>query len=174
MRDEVQRLLTLGGRNAVSAAERQRHAAWAIDRLVELSRAESKVYDLARLEGTLRTTLDIPGRTAQAAAILGTLGTPASQQALVDLASRPALPVPTRQAAAAAFRESVKRRGLLLTTAQVLLQYDRYNQSRHQDRATQEVLGSLLDAIEAPSRGAKKAAQAAPDQRHGQADAKKG
>jgi hypothetical protein len=37
----------------------------------------------------------------------------------------------------------------LLTTAQILLQYDRYNQSETLDKPTQELLGSILDHLEA-------------------------
>jgi hypothetical protein len=174
VRDEVQRLLKLLGRRAVGAAERQRQAVWAIDRLVELSHAEPRIFDLGRLEATLRGALDTPSLTAQAAEILGTLGTPASQQALVELASRPAQPVEMRKRAAAALQESVRRRGVLLTSSQILRQYDRYNQSRRQDRATQEVLGWLLDIIEAPSRESREAAEAMPGQRKSQTEAKKG
>jgi hypothetical protein len=37
---------------------------------------------------------------------------------------------------------------VLLTTDQILMQYDRYNASETADADTQRVLGSLLDAIE--------------------------
>jgi hypothetical protein len=56
-----------------------------------------------------------------------------------------------RQAAAAAFDVAVRRRGLLLSRAEIFLQYDRYNQSAKLDRDTQKVLGRILDSIEAPS-----------------------
>jgi hypothetical protein len=51
-----------------------------------------------------------------------------------------------------AFRRSIQARGILLTTQQILRQYDRYNASESQDRSTQQVLGLILDCIEAPSR----------------------
>jgi hypothetical protein len=40
---------------------------------------------------------------------------------------------------------------LLLTQQQILLQYDRYNASLLLDRPTQEVLSTVIDAIEAPA-----------------------
>jgi hypothetical protein len=79
---------------------------------------------------------------------LATLGTPDSQARLVDDASRSSLPLATRKAAGEAFRASVDRHGLLLTNAEVLRQYDRYNASATADADTQGVLGALLDAIE--------------------------
>ena len=38
--------------------------------------------------------------------------------------------------------------GILLTTAEITRQYDRYNASEALDGGTQEVLGAVLDAIE--------------------------
>jgi hypothetical protein len=43
----------------------------------------------------------------------------------------------------------VARHGTLLTSGEILLQYDRYNQSETQDRQTQLVLASILDSVEA-------------------------
>ena len=84
--------------------------------------------------------------------MLGNLGTPQGQLALVDLASEHNRPLAQRQAAAAAFLVAVKRRGVLLTTRNVDRQYDRYNQSARLDKATQQLLGSILDAMEQSSR----------------------
>lgn len=77
------------------------------------------------------------------------LGTPASQLELAQLASQAVLPIETRDNAAAAFDQSVKQHGLLLTTKEIVAQYDRYNASEEEDAETQRVLGSLLDSIEA-------------------------
>ena len=57
-----------------------------------------------------------------------------------------------RRAAASSFALAVAHRGLLLSREEILLQYDRYNRSAELDRETQQVLGSILDAIEAPSK----------------------
>ena len=61
---------------------------------------------------------------------------------------RVAQPIETRRASAGAFGESVLRYGILLSTKEILRQYDRYNQSETEDRATQKVLGAILDALE--------------------------
>jgi hypothetical protein len=63
-------------------------------------------------------------------------------------ASRRTLPIEARRQAAVAFDQSVKSRGLLLTTAEILAQYTHYNASAAADADTQQVLGSLLDTIE--------------------------
>ncbi|MFO0869613.1 MAG: hypothetical protein U0935_11830 [Pirellulales bacterium] len=90
--------------------------------------------------------MQTPELATRAAAVLGHFGS-AAVRALIDLASsnRPAT---ERRAAASAFRDAVRRRGLLLTREEILRQYERYNQSASADRETQEILGLLLDAIE--------------------------
>ena len=55
---------------------------------------------------------------------------------------------PWGEAAAAAFRRGVDRFGILLTTDQILKQYDRYNQSESQAKETQAVQAAILDALE--------------------------
>ncbi len=80
---------------------------------------------------------------------LSRLATPTSQLRLANRASLRSLPLEARQSAAIAFRESVERNGILLTANQIMDQYDRYNASQTADTATQEVLGSLLDTLEA-------------------------
>ena len=74
------------------------------------------------------------------------------QLALVNVASQNTRDIAQRQEAAAAFDVAVQRRGLMLTKSQIRRQYDRYNASANSDRATQKVLGAILDSIEAPTR----------------------
>lgn len=80
---------------------------------------------------------------------LSRLATPTSQQRLASRASQRSIAIDARQSAAKAFSDSVQRNGILLTTDQIMNQYDLYNASQSADTATQDVLGSLLDAIEA-------------------------
>ena len=150
---QVARLVALGARDAVPAPQRLRQALRSLELVAELAdRPGRDLYDLRRIEGPVLGALDQATLNAQAAAIAGRLGTPASQRALVELASRNTAPLAMRQAAAGAFRDAVERHGLLLTIGEIRLQYDRYNRSAEQDVATQKVLGLLLDSIEAPSR----------------------
>ena len=58
-------------------------------------------------------------------------------------------PLADRQAAAQAFADSVSRLGTLLTSDEILGQYDRYNASETQSKDTQQVLAGILDTIEA-------------------------
>jgi hypothetical protein len=64
------------------------------------------------------------------------------------LASIGAQPLDVRKVAGAAFRQSVRQFGLRLSPSEILIQYDRYNQSAKQDKETQQLLGALLDVIE--------------------------
>jgi hypothetical protein len=110
---------------------------------------------LHRQTAAFQAALSTPHLAAKAATLLGRLGSPEAQRALVTVASQHAVPLAIRKAAAAAFSEAVQRRGPLLTRDEILLQYDRYNRSEHLDVGTQQVLGEVLDAIEAPSQAAK-------------------
>ncbi len=113
-----------------------------------------KSYDRFRLQQALLTALATPALSAQSASLLGTLGTAESQRALVELASQTDYPLELRQAAAKAFAASVKKYRILLTTTEMLRQYDRYNRSAQLDRGTQSVLSSILDSLEGPSQAA--------------------
>jgi HEAT repeat protein len=149
--------MTLSG-DTVSAAERTRQAALALDWLAQLTRPDAEgLYDLSRVGEPVFAALGVPGLSGKACAVLGNLGTPEAQEALIDLASRKTSPLAERKAALEAFRTAVQRRGLSLTTAKIQLQYDRYNQSAKDDSATQAVLGKILDCIEAPTKPQKQA-----------------
>ncbi len=145
-------LVALAGRDFTPAPLRQLQAQQALELLVELAQSEARVFDLQRIHPIALAALTNPTLELRAIALVGALGTPDSQRALVDLASRSNEPIKLRQAAALAFGSSVDRHGILLTTAEILRQYERYNQSEKLDRATQLVLGNLLDSIEAPSK----------------------
>src|SRR4029453_19434017 len=98
-----------------------------------------------------RRAVTPPPPAVDAPPLLPGFGTPRSQTALVDFASQQTRDLAERQAAAASFAAAIKNRGLLLTQAQIAEQYVRYNASERQDKPTQELLASILDAIEAPA-----------------------
>jgi len=108
-------------------------------------------FDLLRQETAVVRALNHPALTADAAKVLAVFGTPNSQTALVDFASQTTRGLAERQAAAAALAAAIKNRGLLLTQAQIAEQYARYNASESLDKPTQELLGQILDVIEAPA-----------------------
>ena len=147
---EVSRLVALAGRNLMTPDERVDQAAAALDALAFLAeRSEPQpVYDLVRHETSVIRALTAPGLSAEAARVLGRLATPKCQTALIDFISQHARPIDDRKAAAAALDEAVARRGILLTKAQLLLQYNRYNSSETLDKETQAVLGHVLDTLE--------------------------
>ena len=147
---EVTRVVASAGRNYITRDERlaqARLALTAIGKLAETPEGFTR-WNLLRHESALIEALDNPALSAAAAGVLGRLGTPTSQKALVNFASQHARAATDRQAAAAAFAAAVKARGLNLTQQQIVTQFDRYNASERQDAQTQAVLGSVLDAIE--------------------------
>jgi CheY-like chemotaxis protein len=146
---QLRHLLAEAGGAAVDAVERDRQAEQALGWLVELAQVSPGLYNLRRIEPAVLKALDRPEHSLKAATVLAALGTATSQKALVDLASQSLSPLEVRQAAAEAFIDSVIRYGTLLTTAELARQYERYNRSEAQERETQRLLGSVLDAIEA-------------------------
>jgi DNA-binding response OmpR family regulator len=163
VRWQVARLLDRAGWQRAPAVERQRQAALALDWLARLGTdpEQRRFYDLARVEAAVLKALRAPALSAKATAVLAMLGTPGSQRALADAASLPAAPIEVRRAAVSALLQSTQRYGILLTTGQIRQQYDRYNQSATQDTATQQVLGQVLDLLEAPTQAGRPAHPAA-------------
>jgi hypothetical protein len=149
----IARLKEIAGRNLVERDERTAQAEAALAALSVLAKDQANFagYELLRLEPTLILTLQNPVLSAGAAQVLSLLGTPRAQKALVDFASQHSRALENRQAAAAGFAAAVKARGLLLTQVQIAEQYARYNATARLDVETQAVMGSLLDAIEAPA-----------------------
>ncbi|MEX2185726.1 MAG: hypothetical protein WD875_02985 [Pirellulales bacterium] len=154
-------LLALRGRLAVGGEVRQRQAELALAWLANLSGKSQAVYDLSRCENVLLDALQSQNHCAAAAEALANLGTHSAQRALVDLASQGSRPIMMRQAAEVAFAKSVPLRGIQLTSDEIVQQYDRYNASRDLNEATQKVLGSILDTIEAPREAARQQKAAA-------------
>ncbi len=150
---QARRLLEMTGRRRLSNDERMEHAEFALQEIGRLaSEPETYAfYDLIRHEPSIRGALANGFLTDAAAHALGLLATPDAQRTLLEVANQMARPLLDRQAASKAFETSVQRRGLLLTRGEILAQYDRYNESANADVDTQEVLGSILDAIEAPT-----------------------
>jgi hypothetical protein len=146
-------LLALSGAGYVSRDERLRQAVASLGDLARLADWPDRYrfYDLLRQQEAIVSALNTPELSVQAARVLGRLGSPLAQRALVELASQNSRPLAARRAAAAAFADATGRCGLGLTSQEIRLQYDRYNQSAALDRATQQLLGFLLDSIEASS-----------------------
>jgi hypothetical protein len=149
---QVSRLLRLAGHQAATYEQRLRHAERALEHLLQLAEnsRQRPFYDLYRQREAITSALSTPQLAVPAARVLGLLGSPDAQRSLVTLASQHARPLAERQAAARAFDLAVVRHGLLLTRDEILLQYERYNQSASLDSGTQQVLGAILDTIERP------------------------
>lgn len=101
-----------------------------------------------RLEAPAIEALSDPEFSASAAEILARLATPGAQLALIEAATQTYLPTAARDAAVAALADATSRRGILLTQEQIVLQYDRYNESRTLDADTQRIRSAILDVLE--------------------------
>jgi hypothetical protein len=146
----VERLLQLAGPQ-LTADERTQQAVQAIEWLGQLF-AEAAPYDeLPRSSHILEQTLYNPELAQASLRALANVGTAASQRALLDFASLESQPIGLRHLAAESFATSRDRFGVLLTAAEIALQYDRYNASETADADTQQVLNQVLDILEKKS-----------------------
>lgn len=142
------RLLQISERDAVPANGRALQAVEAVAWTAGLVERGRTFYALRRESPAIEAALLQPATAAGAIAALARFGTPESQRALVKFASHRTLPIEARRQAASAFDHSVKSRGLLLTSDEIVSQYTLYNASAAADADTQQVLASLLDTIE--------------------------
>lgn len=132
----------------LSAGERRGFALEGIEILSKLSGAEpERLYDLQRHEGALIEASRRSGFDAASLAVLSALGTPESQELLAGLAASSTGDLELRRRAADAFAASIARFGTRLSRQQVAAQYDRFNATA--DEASREVIGRILDAMEA-------------------------
>jgi hypothetical protein len=153
MAADAKQLLLAAGRRQMPMDERIRHALFALDTFAKFAEGDDyEFYDVMRQESKIREAMASSVLATKAARVLGLVGSPTAQRSLVEFASMQVWAIADRQAAVEAFKTAVERRGLLLTRRQLIEQYDRYNRSGTLDQDTQNVLASILDAIEAPSR----------------------
>jgi hypothetical protein len=140
--------MTQAARAFTPAPERTDQANFALESIADLLATNNKTFNLRPYEAAyLSAAWNAPTNSA-AIKVLTAFGSPSAQRTLVDLASAQTWPIEVRKAAGAGFGLSVKRFGLLLTTAEISRQYDRYNASATTDKETQGVLGATLDVIE--------------------------
>jgi hypothetical protein len=151
---QVQRLMNLSAPWMVDVNDGLEQSQWAVDLLVKIAknREQYAFLNLNEKQERLIGLLNRQRFTDPAIQIIETLGTPDAQRALVNFASQNGYPIEQRTAASMAFGRSIREKGLLLTTAEIQLQYDRYNASENESVDSQRVLGSILDQIEHRSR----------------------
>lgn len=147
MQDVLARLTALGSSQR-SAQQRTEQAAAALNWIAGLLENDHPYDELLRDSHLVAETLHNPNLTDSSLRVLAVLGTADSQQQLINYASSSTLALETRQKAVDAFSKSVEHFGKLLTSNEILRQYDRYNASETADQGTQAVLGKILDILE--------------------------
>lgn len=138
----------------VTNGQRLKHKAFAIQWLskILLDRRRYRFYDAMQYQEGIVRSLRNSGNVSAENQILVAMGTPESQRALADFASEIGRPLEQRKIAAAAFGNSIKQHGTLLTTSEIQLQYDRYNASEAEPKESQQVFAAILDAVEAKAK----------------------
>jgi CheY-like chemotaxis protein len=148
MKYAVDTAIRRAGDRIVPPEVREQQAAEAIRSIAALSASAPKHFSFRDFEQELLPLLYLPALGPLTAEVVDGFGTHGSQQALLAIINRTSQPLASRQAATLAFGESVRRFGVRLTKDEILRQYDRYNASKFEDAATQQLLGAVLDAIE--------------------------
>ncbi len=134
----------------VSDVQRDLHARFAIAWLARTmaNPDRSRFYQLNSYRDELLHLIRSSGSEAERNQILIELGTPQAQQALVNLASEEGMTLPERQEYADSFRQSVDRSGILLTSGEILRQYNLYNGAEGRSDESRAILGAILDTLE--------------------------
>lgn len=145
---QLGQLAALAPREFVGFEARQRQAARSLDLLEQLCRSSEKLYDVRAVQEAVLAALSNPTLAGKAVAVLARLNSAEAQRALVDTASRLAMPLELRKAACRAFRENVQKHGVLLTSEEIRQQYRRYNESKEQDADSRHILSLILDCLE--------------------------
>ena len=152
MKFQIDRLVERGKNEIVPNEVRKQQALAALDWLKQLNATSPRDFDLRPYEAQLTRALHRPVTSAGAADLLALMGTHTAVKSLAEMANMNTQPLPIRQAAAAGFSTAVGKYGIQLTIPEIKHQYDRYNQSALEDQSTQQLLGLMLDAIEASSK----------------------
>ena len=148
MQQRIDQLVTMAGSRFVAHEHRMQHAAEAMQMIATISEKPGVMYDLNGFETVLEGGLYFSELAEPAARALGNLGSASAQRALIDAASQPRMPMPSRSAAAQAFAASVKRRGVGLTVQQIQRQAKRYDQGADTTADNEAILWSILEAIQ--------------------------
>jgi hypothetical protein len=152
MKFHVERFVAAASDEIVPSAVREQQALAALDWLKKLNELSPKDFDIRPYEAVLTRALHRPITSDAAADLLVLIGSHAAQRSLTEIANTPSQPLAMRETAAAAFSRAVRKYGIQLTSKEIVHQYDRYNQSMLEDPPTQQLLGLMLDAIEAPTK----------------------
>ncbi len=146
-------LLRQQGQRPITPQLRQAQARVALQWLAQADPFEEEFYELTRVHAVALLALNDAELSPLGVQILARLGLPESQRALADVVAATGRPEGLRELAATAFALHVHQYGTLLTTDEIVAQYDRFNSSDRNDAVSRRLLGALLDAIEARSLG---------------------
>ena len=150
---QIEKLMMMNGGRIWSEIDRTQHANECLDFLYEVAKDRDayRYMDPVRHQQRLIDALRNRSITPNVLKVLGQIATPKAQKAIVNFASDNVQSIELRTEAAEALEVAIEKRGILLTKADILEQFDRYNKSGPLGEPTQKILGRLLDIIEAPS-----------------------
>lgn len=140
--------------SAVDGDQRRQQAVWALHRLEQLL-AGALPVDASGVQQQIEhveSALYWPALRPSASDVLARAGLPGSQATLVETASNSTMDLALRRQAVDALEANIREFGILLTTDQILQQYDRYNASGSLPAAHQQLLASILDILESARR----------------------
>jgi CheY-like chemotaxis protein len=136
-----------------TAEERLEQAKQALEwlraiKLAELSGGQ-KIYHFDDFDSVVLEALRSEVRVQEGLQLATVVKSVAVQSALYEMAANAVYPMELRNQAGEAFEQSIDRFGILLRGQQIQRLYDRYNQCESEPKESQDILGRLLDVVEA-------------------------
>lgn len=147
MQLRIEQLLAGSGLAYITPEVRTQQARLALELINQITQHPAP-YDLHDIEPILNNALFHPQLSPLASEVLGHIHSHEAQTVLVDFASLNSLPLASRQAAVKGLQDSLARHGILLTYDEIKKQVTRYDESEGLEQATQDVLWSILDALQ--------------------------
>ena len=127
---QIEKLMMMNGGRIWSEIDRTQHANECLDYLYEVAKDRDayRYMDPVRHQQRLIDALRNRSITPNVLKGLGQIATPKAQKAIVNFASDNVQSIELRTEAADALEVAIEKRGILLTKADILEQFDRYKQ----------------------------------------------
>jgi len=142
---------TADDRRQTAVEERLEMAKQALRWLREIKIAEresgQKTYHFVDVDAVVLEALHSERRVSEGLQLAAEVRSPVIQMAIYELAANSIYPMRLREQASKTFEQSIETFGVLLRGPQIQRLYDRYNQSEHESKTSQELLSRLIDVV---------------------------
>ncbi|MDR2171120.1 MAG: hypothetical protein LBP59_13330 [Planctomycetaceae bacterium] len=128
--------------------EQAKKALYWIKQTISATKNGRKIYHYENLDEIVLRAMHGGVHVVEGLEIAVEIKSPNLQLAVYNVAADATLPIEIRKKAAQSFETSIKKHGILLRGKQIQFLYDRYNQTEHEPKESQDLLNQILDIIE--------------------------